>query len=405
MARAACSGLIALLLAAVSLHCPAEPLKLLRPALVGGRLQLETRLRWEQVDEVAALRTADAFTQRIRLGYATSKWNRLQMGAEYSAVLTAAAEEFQGPGNGRSEYSRIDDGGHSGLETAWLRWQAPYAFTASFGRQRLEINRGRFLGSDDFRQQAQRFDGLTIDNDYLPETRLQAAWLYRQSDVLGRARSLQAEIFRAEYSGWESASIEAYAYLLDFAQEDAGHRDTRTLGARYAGQVSAPGPTVVRYVAELAQQSHFADTPAGLNARYALLQLEVEGPTLAELTKPSLQFALERLGGDGRHGFATPLASLHNFQGDADVFTETPAQGLRDFSVALRAQRNAWQGRLAWHHFDADEGAKALGEELDAALLYAPARHWQLGGQVASYRAASFGNDTRKAWLWVSARY
>ena len=46
---------------------------------------------------------------------------------------------------------------------------------------------------------------------------------------------------------------------------------------------------------------------------------------------------IENLEGNGSRGFATPLATLHAFQGWADVFLGTPASGLRDIYV-----RGSW---------------------------------------------------------------
>ena len=39
---------------------------------------------------------------------------------------------------------------------------------------------------------------------------------------------------------------------------------------------------------------------------------------------------IEYLEGNGTIGFSTPLATLHKFQGFADVFLTTPASGITD---------------------------------------------------------------------------
>ncbi|MFV4641100.1 hypothetical protein ACNJUF_21330, partial [Mycobacterium tuberculosis] len=39
----------------------------------------------------------------------------------------------------------------------------------------------------------------------------------------------------------------------------------------------------------------------------------------------------EKLGGDGVHAFQTPMATLHKFNGWADLFLVTPAGGLQDW--------------------------------------------------------------------------
>lgn len=398
-ARWLCMGLG--LLSALAVN--AEPLSLLAPALTGGRLHLDSRLRWEQVDESAAAANADAFTVRARLGYTTSKWNRLDAGIEYSGTAAAAAEEYDSRRNGRTRYSTIADPTASSLHQAWLRWLAPYAFTAKLGRQRLEFDQGRYLGSDDFRQQAQSFDGVTLANDYLPDTVVEVSWLTQANTVLATRLPLQAYVLRSRYEGYPLANLLAYGYWLNFGPDSAALRDTRTLGLRLSGSGEAAG-LQLSYALEAAQQAHFANSPQGINARYGLAQISAWLPKLGPVTAPALTLAVEVLGGDGRYGFSTPLASLHQFQGAANLFTTTPADGVRDYQAALSGSFGATTLQLQGHRFDADHDTRHYGDELDVRVERAIwGKRMKLGAQYAGYRAAGFGNDTRKTWLWLEA--
>lgn len=47
--------------------------------------------------------------------------------------------------------------------------------------------------------------------------------------------------------------------------------------------------------------------------------------------------AWERLGGDGVHGFQTPLGTTHGFQGLSDVIGATPGKGVDDIFVRAGA--------------------------------------------------------------------
>ena len=111
----------------------------------------------------------------------------------------------------------------------------------------------------------------------------------------------------------------------------------------------------------------------------------------------------------GNRAFQTPLGTKHAFQGWADMFLTTPADGLQDRHAGLTAP--LFGGTLqAWYHdFVADRGGAGLGRELD--LSYAHALPWskRLSGLVklARYRADAAGPtvDTDKAWLQLQYTY
>ena len=386
----------------LSLSVQAEPLSLLTPALTGGHTSLQLRPRWEQVDDDGGKARADAFTTRLRLGYTTSKWNRLDAGVEASHTFALDAEEYDSSRNGRSRYALVRDPRGGTLSQAWLGWQAPYAFTFRLGRQALDFDQQRYIGSDDFRQRSQRFEAVTVSNDYLPETRVDASWITAAHGVDGRRRGLQGHVLRARNTQYPLANVLAYGYWLDFDRNTPEQRATRTLGLRLSGAATRAGLTL-SYALEGAQQGHMASTPAGINARYALAEAGVGHAGFGLLQQPQLTLGLEVLGGDGRYGFATPLASLHDFQGAASVFTQTPADGLRDFYARLDGRVASARLSASWHGFYADERDRHYGEEWDARIEQPLGKKLQLGGQYAYYDAHGFGSDTQKIWLWLQA--
>ena len=83
----------------------------------------------------------------------------------------------------------------------------------------------------------------------------------------------------------------------------------------------------------------------------------------------TLKAGIESLGSDnGDYGFATPLATMHKFNGWADTFLATPAQGLDDTYVSLNGKAYGGKWLLAYHSFDANDSANGvddLGTELN----------------------------------------
>jgi len=118
--------------------------------------------------------------------------------------------------------------------------------------------------------------------------------------------------------------------------------------------------------------------------------------------RSTLSLNLERLEGDGVHAFQTPLASLHGFQGLADVIGATPAKGVRD--VFLRGTTTFGGKRPSKltgevHDFDTTVGGQNLGREVDAVVSTPVAKGWTLELGVARFDAQSRTYpDATRAW-------
>ena len=115
---------------------------------------------------------------------------------------------------------------------------------------------------------------------------------------------------------------------------------------------------------------------------------------------------VEILSGDGNRAFQTPLATLHKFNGNADIFaTATPPDGLEDLYVKLYAPIAAARITITWHDFRAQSGSADYGTELDAELAWRINEHWLLGAKYATYDRDTFATDTDKAWIYLEAAF
>jgi hypothetical protein len=131
----------------------------------------------------------------------------------------------------------------------------------------------------------------------------------------------------------------------------------------------------------------------------------------------SLAFALltpylgyESLGGDdARAGasFRTPLATLHAFNGWADVFLATPNAGLNDFFGGVKGKLGAWNWDLLYHDFQAESGSENFGQEVDAAISRKFAEKYGVLFKAAWFNAdnAAPYDDTTKLWVQLSADF
>jgi hypothetical protein len=112
---------------------------------------------------------------------------------------------------------------------------------------------------------------------------------------------------------------------------------------------------------------------------------------------------------DGRAGssFQTPLATLHKFQGWADKFLVTPANGIRDAYASAgytltKVGPFASIGILAvYHDYRSDRAGLHYGDEVDVQLLARFGKRTTAILKLADYNAKSFATDTRKLWATV----
>ena len=152
----------------------------------------------------------------------------------------------------------------------------------------------------------------------------------------------------------------------------------------------------LRGAAEFATQEPHADGADTNDADYHRLEAGWH------IDPVGIDFAQETLGGDGTYGFSTPLATLHAFQGWADIFLATPPDGIRDRFVTLSGRLGRLTWKAVYHDFDADRGGADYGSELDFSLAHPLA--WGITGKLeyADYDSDGFAADTRKVWLTLS---
>lgn len=401
--------LIATGMAGASGAAAAEGIDVFKYAVSGGTPNLDLRLRSETSEQDNALEGAQALTARLRVGYTTARWNGFDAAAEFEGVAAAGDEEFNSRRNGETTYSVIADPTGNELNQSWVRYTGPAATALKFGRQRIVLDNGRHIGNAGWRQNEQTFDATLLTTGVLPKTTLSYARITDVNSIFFSDYRLHGDVLHVAVKPLEALSLSAYGYRLDFegsaatvpgSLSAAQATDARTLGLRASGALPA-GAVKVGYTLEYARQGATADSSIA-DTDYHLAEL---GATLAGFT---LKAAYESLGADdgATRGFQTPLATLHAFQGWADMFLTTPATGLVESSLSLGYTRDALGVLVRGSQFDADTGAlDDYGFELDAQLTYAINEQLGTGIKYANYDAHDLLVDTEKSWAWVEYKF
>jgi len=221
-----------------------------------------------------------------------------------------------------------------------------------------------------------------------------------------------AHLLRGEYGHAEWLKAVAYTYLMNV--DEAKAASNATYGAQLTGKHPINGDWKFQYLAEYARQTDYKENPNSYHARYFHLS-----PSLL-WNNVTLQAGFESLSGDGTatHVFQTPLATLHAFNGWADKFLTTPANGLEDIYLrfaykvdGVHAWVNGTTFDAIYHDFDAENTSTDYGKEWNFQL----AKTFKTEGFVtkdvtvtlkyADYNANSFATDTDKFWLMVGTKF
>lgn len=376
----------------------------LAEAISGGKANLAARLRYEDVSQDNPLKDASAFTLRTRLGYTTAKWNDFNLMVEFENIHALGSEDYNsGPGifaqtNGNTAYSTIADPTGSEVNQFWLGYSGLPNTQIKLGRQRLILDNARFIGNVGWRQNEQTFDGINIVNTGIDKATISYSYLTRSNFIFFNNFEMSTHLLNIGYALSENHKLTSYAYLLDFDDNGAARRDTQTLGGRAAGAFPMDGFKLL-YTLEYATQSDYADSPSTVDADYSLAEFGIGLPMV------TAKVGMETLGGDGVYGFQTPLATAHAFQGWADIFLSTPANGVVDTYLNVAVPVPGIGGKLVgfYHDFKADQGSASYGDEIDLVYKRPITPNFGMAIKYADYTADTFAVDTRR--LWVQAEY
>lgn len=409
--RALASALALAVLAAPAAAFGQSPAPQSPPAVAAastwpGDVLFESRLRYEGVDQ-DGLDDATALTVRTRLGWQSPERSGLRLLVEGESVV-ALVDDYNDTIHGPAHIAVVADPEAFELNRLQLAWTGLPKTEVVLGRQRIVLDSARFIGNVGFRQNEQTFDAVKATTRAFEPLTVTWAWIDRVHRVFGddspagewRSDSHLIHVQAPTPAG----RLTGYGYLLDFSNAPA--QSSATWGARLEGARSLVDDWSAVYALEYARQSEYGANPARFDLDYgqALAGLK-RGPLTATL-------ALERLDGDGAQGFQTPLATLHAFQGWADVFLTTPRDGVRDVSfTASYALAHPPLGRDAvltasWREFHDADGSVRYGNELDVSARLVLDARWAVEIKGAHFDGALAAYPDRdKVWAALDYRF
>ncbi|MEM1153800.1 MAG: alginate export family protein [Pseudomonadota bacterium] len=370
-----------------------------------GTVGLNFRYRYEYVDQDGFSKDAKASTLRTRLFLQSAKANGFDFEVEFSNVSYIGDDDFNSTDNGETQFPVVADPKGTEVNQAWLRYSLENA-NAKYGRQRINLGNQRFVGGVGWRQNEQTYDGIRGQWNSSFGLNADYSYIYKVNRIFGPDDGAQPaswdgniNLLRLDYKLLENHSIVGFAYLLDIDERNnyspnlSVNNSTDTYGAQYSGKF---GPLSARL--GYAWQTDAGDSDLNYEADYYVAEVKL---AIAGVTG---QVGYEVLGSDNGVGFKTPLATLHKFQGWADKFLVTPADGIEDLYVGVSGSIGPIKLLAVYHDFQSEQGSEDLGTELDIAAT------WPIDKKISvQLKYADFDGDdnpayqdTQKAWLTVS---
>ncbi|TQV76850.1 hypothetical protein FLL45_02520 [Aliikangiella marina] len=369
-----------------------------------GTADVNFNLRYESVEQNNALQDADALTLRTRLTYTFKEKDGFSALVEFedSRNILGITDYNNTLGQNAGVYSVIADPETTELDQAFVHYKRD-GLKIKAGRQVITYDGHRFVGHVGWRQDRQTFDGLTINYKASDDLILNYANITQRNRIFAEVRDLESEdhLFNLAYTT-AIGKVTGYGYLLEVDDETDNGIDTYGISLKGSFTV---GETKTLYHAEFARQSAIANG-ADFDADYLFIE---GGAVFGGFTT---KIGYEVLGSDsGNYGFATPLATLHKFNGFTDQFLATPDVGLVDVYATFATSALGAKWTLTYHDFSADEsstGIDDLGSEVNLVVAKKFSKRYTAGFKYGAYSAgdAAAGKvDTDKIWIWLSAQY
>lgn len=386
-----------LLVGATAAHAAAEP---------DFKPIVDLRLRYEGVDQAGFAKNADALTLRARAGFDLKILPATRFLVEAEGLL-GISNNYNSTTNGNTLFPTVADPQTIELNRLQIQNKSIANTTLTGGRQRINLDDQRFVGSVAFRQNEQTFDAVRVETSPVKNLRFDVTYAWSNRTIFGLDSPIAHingdNVFAQAVYTTPIGTLTGFGYWVD---QDAPTRlqfSSATYGARFSGRHAFSKANSLAYILSYAHQQDAFGNPRDYSANYYLADAAL---ALGGIGIGGGYEVLGASNGAAFTSFQTPLATLHKFQGWADKFLTTPANGIRDgYGSAGYTMKNVGPFSVVsavavYHDFRSDRAGQHYGSEVDLRLN-ARFKKYLFEVKYADYNAERFAVDTRKLWLSV----
>ncbi len=367
----------------------------------------EIRPRYEFVDASDNGKgNAKALTNRLMLGVGAGLLNVEGLSVYLEAMNVAGSGDYWDLSNdtigNKPLYQVVADPDQTRVTQAYIDYKFGNTLIRA-GRQGVNLDNQRFIGTVNWRQMPQTYDAAAIINNSVKNLNLLAAYVWRVNTIfdnktvkpVGDGFNTNTVLLHGAYTFMPELTLTAYGYLVeDFAD---------TYGIAATGKAGI-GSTKLSYRAEYAHQSDPTNGSGSADADYYNIQA---GANISGFLVGA-QYEVMGAGKGGNAAFATPLATLHAHDGWADMFLGTPDDGLVDFNGMLGYKAKGFGvAKVIYHDFSSDRGNTKYGTEVDVLYKNKIPGVKGLSGLLkgAWYSADNYKVDTTKFWVMLDYKF
>ena len=368
-----------------------------------GQIKFDLRYRFEQDDSKnPGLDKGDASTVRLRLGYLTPEFHGLQGYAEYETNQDFGANTYNSRRNGKGGYQTIVDPQEHELNQLWLSYKGLADTEIKVGRQRIKLDNDRFIGNVGWRQLEMTYDSVLVTNKSLANTTVKVGYINQAQTIHSFVQPMQTPFLNVAYNFEGYGKLTGYSYLID--NNEASASSNQTYGVSFVGKTKVTDDVKAHYRLEYAYQKDYENNPNQYEADYFHI---VGGASAFGVTA---KVGIEQLDGVGAsQGFQTPLATGHAFNGWADQFLTTPADGLRDVYALITGKVHGVKLLGVYHEFSDDTGSMDYGKEWNFLVSKKFGKHYSVLAKYAYFdsntASGNFRFDTQNFWLQAGVHF
>lgn len=368
----------------------------LKKALDDTTVSVNFRYRLESVDQDNFTQDALASTLRSRATIQTGSYAGFSSLLEVDNVSQLGNDTYNSGVNGQTQYPVVTDPDGSDLNQALLRYQsATKSTTLDAGRQRINMLNQRFLGAVGWRQNEQTLDGLRVQQQ-LHNWTLEASQFHNVNRIFGPdgPKADETGKYTNALLGWNANANHTFSvFAHDYRFDHWAARSSLTQGVDYRGSFAPLAGQNLQLHVMYAQQADNSDSLRAFSEDYTRVDALWKRAALA------LEAGYELLSGDGTSALQTPLATLHAFNGSADIFLSTPVNGLEDVWLGASYSHPHCVMALQYHQYASDINGQNYGDEWNLSLTHNYTKQLSVALKAASYQAEDFAQDTQKIWL------
>ncbi|WP_294953633.1 alginate export family protein [Sulfurovum sp.] len=375
----------------------------------------EIRPRYEYVNVDNTRDDANAFTSRVALGLHADLFQIEGLSTYLEATSVIGAGDYDSLRvDDSKEYQVVADPNQTRITQAYVDYKFSDTLIRA-GRQGVNLDNQRFIGTVNWRQMPQTYDAVAVINNSVENLNLLAAYVWqvnrifdkdsrKVAPVIGITRGDQLEtnsvLLHAAYTFMPELTVTGYGYLIQDISD--------TWGIAATGKFNVGEASKIAYRAEYAHQADPSITDylpdATADADYYNIQATLNMSGFLA----GARYEVLGAGNNNNGSFQTPLATLHGQNGWADMFLATPADGLVDVNGML-GYKSAGFGvaKVVYHDFSSDTGSTDYGTEVDALYKNKVPGVKGLTGMLkaAWYSADNYAADTTKVWAMLDYKF